>query len=428
MTAAALFADHKARILDAGGLELAGQTGRSWVRVPSADLIPVPEGTRLFTLPGRTPAAWDPGARRFVAVGPPRRGGTADAVAAFLPPGYLRLYLPAVAAERGPRLPLWTYTAVGWDAGGFRAAALRIDASDHSEPRHYDDRVVAERVRVRTARRPGNRLLRHLAHCALHDHCLAAKNLFLGRWEAPLPTSPTCNASCAGCLSLQGAGGCAASHERIGFVPTVEEIVETALPHLEAAPEAVVSFGQGCEGEPLLQADLLARAVRRLRAATQRGTIHCNTNGCDPAAVRSLARAGLDSIRVTLNAAEAEAYRAYHRPRGYDFSDVVASIRTAVDHGLFTSLNLLVFPGVTDQPAQVEALLELIRTTGIHMVQMRNLSIDPRLYLELFPEAGGGTVGLRELVRRLEEAFPALEIGYFNRPKERFGRGTAASA
>jgi hypothetical protein len=59
-------------------------------------------------------------------------------------------------------------------------------------------------------------------------HCFAAKNIFVGRWEAPLPTSPTCNARCVGCLSLQE-GECPASQDRIQFVPTPEEI-EAAVP------------------------------------------------------------------------------------------------------------------------------------------------------------------------------------------------------
>ena len=112
-------------------------------------------------------------------------------------------------------------------------------------------------------------------------HCFAAKNIFVGRWEAPLPTSPSCNARCIGCLSLQE-GECCASQDRITFVPTPEEIAEAAIPHLRKAEDPIVSFGQGCEGEPLVQSKTLVRAVRMMRDATSRGVINLNTNGFSP--------------------------------------------------------------------------------------------------------------------------------------------------
>lgn len=424
--ARALFADPKGKIYDHPTLDAAGAVGPDPVRIPAEDLLPVPEGTRFFHLPDSRAVGFDPSLDAFatlerVPVG--RRAVTPLAVACFLPPGYTRTHLPAAHYPGlSPHLPLWAYTACGFAGDRFVAAAVRVDPVDHSEPHYYDDREIVPRVQETLRQHPENRLWKQLKVCALTYHCLAAKNAFLGRWEMPLPASASCNADCVGCISLQPAGACQASHERVLYRLTAEEVIEAALPHLREAEDAIVSFGQGCEGEPLLQVDLLEAVIRGLREKTAAGTINCNTNGSSPVDVTRLARAGLDSIRVSLNSARAETYTPYYRPRNYRWQDVADTIAAATAHGVFTSLNLLVFPGVTDREEEVEALFALIRRTGLHMVQMRNLSIDPRLYLAALPPLRGKVLGIRTLLRLLRKEFPHVEIGYFNRPKALFGQ------
>ncbi len=426
MSARLLVCDEHGRIYDRPDLALAGQVGDRWAPVDPADLVPVPEGTKVFFLPGSRAVGWDETRGR------PRTLRRVRAVAALLQAGYPRTHLPAAAYPGGtpPRrgchdyLPLWAYAAVGWDGDRMVAAAFRSDPMTHSETRHYDDREIAPRVEARVAAQSGNRLVRHLARCALEYHCFAAKNWFMERWEAPLPAAPSCNARCVGCISLQPADCCPASQDRIGFVPTVDELCGVAVPHLERVPRGIVSFGQGCEGEPLTVAGRLAEAVARFRDRTDEGTIHLNTNGSLPDALAAVARAGLDSVRISLNSARDETYDAYYRPRGYRFDDVVASVHAAVEEGLYTALNLLVFPGVNDRPEEVDALERLIDATGLHMVHLRNLSIDPALYLGHLParlRSGAGAIGLRNLAVRLKRRFPRLDLGYFNRPRESFG-------
>ncbi len=421
-----LVCDDKGRIFERPELALAGQSGTRWVPVPEDELVPVPEGTKVFFLPGSQAVGWDETAGR------PRVLRRYKAVAAMLQAGYTRTLLPAAAYPGGrpPRygchryLPLWAYACVGWKDGRMVAAAFRVDPMTHSETRHYDDRRIAPRVRRTVDRMGRNRLVRQLARCALEYHCFAAKNWFMRRWEAPLPTAPACNARCVGCISLQPSDCCPASQERIGFVPTVQELVQVAVPHLERVEQGIVSFGQGCEGEPLTVADRIEEAVRAFRSRTDRGTVHLNTNGSRPDALSRLARAGLDSVRISLNSARADTYHAYYRPVGYRFEDVVRSVRTAVEEGLYTALNLLVFPGVTDLPEEVEALERLIEQTGLHMVHLRNLSIDPRLYLDALPartRRRDDALGLKHLAVRLKRRFPRLDLGYFNRPREVFG-------
>ena len=84
-------------------------------------------------------------------------------------------------------------------------------------------------------------------------------------------------------------------------MPSPEEVAETALFHGHNVKNAVFSFGQGCEGEPLLQADLIEKSIRLIRKATSQGIININTNASKPESVSRLFDIGLDSIRVSVN-------------------------------------------------------------------------------------------------------------------------------
>jgi MoaA/NifB/PqqE/SkfB family radical SAM enzyme len=256
---------------------------------------------------------------------------------------------------------------------------------------------------------------RQLEKCALAYGCRAAQNFFLGRHEAPLPSSSACNAQCVGCISLQPDGAFRASHDRLARPPRGADLAAVALSHLARVPDGVVSFGQGCEGEPLLFGATLVDAVRRIRAATALGTIHLNSNASKPDVVRALCEAGLDSIRVSLNSPRPDVYAAYYQPRGYAFADVAESLRVAVGCGAHASLNLLCFPGLTDTEPELDALSALIADTGLHMIQLRNLNIDPDLYREsLAAERVQKGRGMRWLRAALAKRFPRLRFGYFN--------------
>jgi pyruvate-formate lyase-activating enzyme len=418
-------ADDKGEVFEHPDLQFAGMSGRVVVRPQAEELIPLPAGSRLFTIPGAPVIGFDPRSRKEATIDRlPKRwgGGRIQAVSTFLTPGFTRTLLPAADyRHQCGTLPLWSYTAVGWcvEEERFYAAAVQVDRNQQWRPEHFDDRELDPLVRRRLAELPDNRLLEQLARCAIDYHCFAAKNLFFRRWEAPLPVSPACNARCIGCISLQESDCCPASQERLTFVPTVNELCEVAVPHLEEAEHAIVSFGQGCEGDPILQADTVCAAVRAMRRATLRGTVNFNSNASLPAAVDQLAAAGIDSIRVSLNSAQEQLYDAYYRQRGYTFGDVVEALRRAKRAGLFTMLNYLVFPGVSDQRAEVEALKALIGEIGVDLVQMRNLSLDPTFYLDTLGVQGRG-IGMVAMLREVKIAFPKLQYGYFNRTRENF--------
>jgi molybdenum cofactor biosynthesis enzyme MoaA len=235
-----------------------------------------------------------------------------------------------------------------------------------------------------------------------------------------LPIAPLCNADCRGCISLQTDGLFASSHERIDFVPTPEELAEIGTFHLGGAEKAVASFGQGCEGEPLLQGAVIERACRLIRERTCEGTLHLNTNGSHPEWVSRLAAAGLDSIRISTNSVLPERHRAYYRPETYGFAEIEDSVKAATNAALYTQVNYLVFPGVTDREAEVAALLEFCRRTGVHVLQMKNLCIDPDLYLQTLDDTDkyGEALGMARLLTILGNELPDVAIRYFNHPKD----------
>ncbi len=391
--------------------------------VRARDLLPVPEFSKLFYLPGCAPMGCDPetGELSFV----PRMGGTGksrgcNAVAAFLEPGIVRSLLPA-ADYRAKRytLPMWGYTAVGFRDGRHWAAGFRVEDNPRWDPRNYDDRELMPVIEAFLRDHGKGPLTEHLIRCATENHCFAAKNLFLGRWEAPLPVSRACNAACLGCLSRQPDHSCRASHQRLDFRPEVGELVALGVHHLQNAPEAIVSFGQGCEGEPLTEYELVAESIRRIRRRTTRGTINLNTNGSRPERIAVLVDSGLDSIRISLNSARPDFYHAYYQPQGYEFGDVAESLALCSRSGLFTMINYLVFPGLSDQEEEIEALVELVRRTGVNFVHLKNLCIDPQLYLDRMPVSDSAAVGMRRMAALLQERVPGLQLGYFNQPKNR---------
>ncbi len=416
-----LYARADGAILDHPGLGMAMRSGGEPRAPERGELVPLPRGSDLFLLPGRRPVGIDPRTGRARAF-----DGDADedacAVAAFLAPAWTLHAHPAwITRDDAPTLPLYAYCAVGFADGRFWVPAERVDADVRQDPWRFERGRIEAGVATRRREHPGNLVVESLVRCALEYNCRAAQNYFLGRHEAPVPTSIACNSRCLGCISLQSDGNFPASHERVRRAPTPDEIAEMAAAHIGRVRRAVVSFGQGCEGEPLLGGDLLPAAVRAIRARTPRGTINVNTNGSLPAVVDAMCREGLDAIRVSINSARRELYDAYYRPRRYTFDDVVETLRVMRRHGRFRSINYLVFPGVTDTDAEFDALCEFIRETDLDLVQMRNLNIDPEYYASRLPD---GVVregfGIGAFMRRLRERFPHLHFGYFNPPRERY--------
>ena len=369
-----VFADDDGNIYDHPELEMLVRRGDRLEPPRPDEIIPLPPESELFLLPGRDALGFDP------------ESGEIE-----------RLEDRAVAASRVDEDRRQVFTGIS------------------------KDRIVKGARALRT-KYPKNRLIEHLSGCALTSCCPAARNLALGRFEAPLPTSRACNARCVGCLSLQDpSSGFPSTQNRIAFRPTAQEIVEVMAEHGRREARPVFSFGQGCEGEPLTEIRVIAEAVARFRKNGGRGTVNINTNASLPDAVEAFAAAGGTSIRASLSSADAALYEAYYRPQGYSFADVGRSLARARASGLFISLNFLFFPGVSDTEAELAALTDLITEHRVDFVQLRNLNLDPQLYLSLARASGAladparhASMGLKNFRKRLRKACPWLRFGYFN--------------
>ncbi len=417
MTPYLLYADDEGKIYEDTTLYAIGRSGWDALPVEEDEWIELPEGGSLYHLPMRRGIGID------VKTGEMRLCEKGWAVAAFIPPAHTGFYMAAFEAlPDAPTLPLFCYTATGWHNDKFYVTATRIERDIRQECSGYNDTLIHNGVEQMLEAYPHNRLVQHLANnCALTYHCPAARNYFMGRWECPIPSSPACNANCIGCISFQPeTEEIFSSQDRLTFKPTAAEIVEFTVPHLETAPFPIVSFGQGCEGEPLLMWETIREAIIEIRKHTKKGSININTNGSKPDAVEKLMQAGLDSIRVSLNSVRPDVYTKYYLPNNYKFEDIRESARIVRQHGGWASINYFVFPGMTDSVAEYEALREFIKYTDISMIQWRNFNIDPDWYLGKIGVADTGEcLGVKQMMELIREEFPNLKYGYYNPPKER---------
>lgn len=412
-----LYSDGKGNIFEDTSLYVCGRSGWEALPIEKEEWIELPEGGQLYELPGRRGIGID------VTTGEMRLCDKGWAVAAFIPPAFTGTYLAAYETlPDAETLPLFCYTAAGWYRNKFFVTAVRIEKDIRQECAGFEEDKIESGVKNLLTAYKHNRLVKHLAeNCCLTYQCPAARNYFMGRWECPVPSSPACNANCIGCISFQPQEETIVStQDRLTFKPTAEEIVEYTVPHLETAPYPIVSFGQGCEGEPLLMWKTIAEAIKEIRKHTQKGSININTNGSDPEAVKALCEAGLNSIRVSTNSARPEIYIPYYRPNNYRFEDIIESLKVVNSYGGWTSINYFVFPGMTDSVEEYEALRKLIRETELKMIQWRNFNIDPDWYLgKINVSETGERIGIRKMMNLLREEFPGLKFGYFNPSMER---------
>jgi pyruvate-formate lyase-activating enzyme len=368
--------------------------------VERRELIPAPPGAVPMILPGRHPLLRDGAARRRYAL------------AVMLPAGYTRLVLPAYEREAdAPSLPLFGYTFACVVDDELHVAAMRTDESEDWEPRQFAPGELEALLDRRTSTDPANRVLRQVALCSREYGCFTAQNVFLERGEAALPVSPKCNARCVGCISEQEPdAGLPSPQQRIAFETSAEELARVAIHHLELVDDGIVSFGQGCEGEPLLRSITIARAIELIRRERSNGTVNLNTNGSMPPALQRCIDAGLQAVRISLNSFRPQVYASYYRPAGYDLHDVFESIRTASRAGLRVSLNLLTHPGVTDEEEEIRAMEALLGEVRVDMIQTRTLNIDPEWYFETVGRPRN-PIGMRNALAAIRSA--GVAVGNF---------------
>jgi len=410
--------DLQGNIFDIPDLLMTGSSLNLNIIPDDKNIIPLPKSSVLFTLPMRIPIGYDTKQKKFVEV-KKYMDITVFAVAAFMPPGYIRtLHSSYIELPDAPKLPLYCYSAVGFKNGRFFVAGYCIDSQKRHQITEKILKTVKTKANIMLKKYPHNRLVSHLINnCVYKYTCPNACNFVLGRWECPVPVSSLCNSFCIGCISKQPKNsGFASSQDRIDFTPTAQEIIEYVVPHMKTAKSPIASFGQGCEGEPLLKIKLIEESIRDIRRHTNRGIININTNASKPGAIERLCKAGLNSIRISMNSAQQYFYNSYYRPGNYTFDDVMESIKIAVKYKVWISINYLIFPGFTDTPSEIRALESLIRNAKINMIQTRNLNIDPLLFRKsiITENYFEKSIGMINWIRDIKTNFPELLLGYFN--------------
>ena len=422
---APLVANSRGEIFELDGYAALGMEGFYETRIYSEQTIPIPYGSELMMLPDRHPRVYNMLRGKFETLyeNPYSPDEPLFPVAVFNSPGYVITHTSAYEEDNdaGP-LPLFSYAAAGWHRGRMVTTAICIDKEKRQDLRLMKLEKIQKGIEKMRIRMPHNRLRAHLENCALVYGCPAGKNFFLGRFEAPLPTSKQCNSRCLGCISLQTDEKIPCSQNRISFTPTPDEIAEVALAHIQRVNHAVVSFGQGCDGDPLFAAHAILPAIRKIRSETGEGTINMNTNASKPDILEKLFEAGLDSIRVSMNSTRKACYDAYFRPIGYQFSHVIQSIVLAGKLKKHVAINYLNCPGFTDSPEETASLMEFLEKYPVNMIQWRNLNYDPLRYYRTMSKAAEHTrpVGMKNLIEKVRQAFPEIRFGYFNPPKEKF--------
>lgn len=391
-----------------------GRLGRDIVPMNDDDFIPLPPGSSLSMMIDRIALGRDKKKRKIEV----KKIDTQIAlpVAAIIPPGYTRTHLPAYKKKKKARiLPFFAYTAVAIQEENIYCAAIRTHEDIRWDPMQYNSLDLPGKIKRKLKAYKRNRLLKHLSNCSVEYKCFTAQNIFYDRWEGGIPVSSTCNARCGGCISENRIDGVPSPQERIKFTPTVDEIVEITVPHLETKG-GIISFGQGCEGEPLMKGKLIGSAIRKIRRNTDKGTININTNASLPDVMDELFDAGLDSMRVSLNSAIEERYQKYFNPKSYGFRDVIESIKRGKEKGIFISLNYLFLPGINDREEERDAFFKFLEEYKIDMIQIRNLNIDPDYYFKIMDHPGGKSIGVKKYLEDIKSEFPGIKVGNFSIP------------
>ena len=181
----ALFADENGEIFDEPEFLGLGRIGAETILLKPQDLIPLPEGADLMLLPQRQALGFKN--NKIVTL-------SGQAVAAILPAGYTRTYLPAYQEDANTKaLPLYGYTAVVLYKDELHVAALKTDDATKWNPLGFNTNQLKKLVNKTKKELADNRIVEQLAKCSLQWHCCTAQNLFYRRWEAGVPVSPVCN-------------------------------------------------------------------------------------------------------------------------------------------------------------------------------------------------------------------------------------------
>lgn len=315
------------------------------------------------------------------------------ALAAVLPAGYVRHLFPAYRDDASkPPLELVPYAAVAaTERGDLVVAASRIDGRIDAA------RVSDGAAAVRT--RPANALARQLARCARENACRDA-GAGLGGGMLPVPLGAPAAERPRLPVALRS-GYAGEPTERAAFRPEPADILALAADHLARGGRGI-SFGRACDGEPLSLLRVVETSVTELRERAPAAAIHLETTGSDPSALRRVLDAGVDSVTVRIGSARPDTYETLHGPVAHRWSDVRTSLQLAAERRIALTVALLVLPGLTDRPDEVDAIVELLGELTGGGIELRDLACDPLRAVGAFPAVRAS--GMAHFLARIAEA------------------------
>ena len=108
--------------------------------------------------------------------------------------------------------------------------------------------------------------------------------------------------------------------------------------------------------------------------------------------------------------------------QGHTFEELLTCLRMINQSGCGIILNYGVFPGLTDHPAEMEALEKLFNTVDIGMFQPYNLPVDPEWYMDklMMMSLSRKQVGMRIWWEHIGKDYPGMETGYLERNSSSF--------
>ena len=95
------------------------------------------------------------------------------------------------------------------------------------------------------------------------------------------------------------------------------------------------------------------------------------------------------------------------------------SLKIAAQHGVYTYLNLLFYPGLNDKEGEIESLIDLVNECEVKAIQVRNLNIDPEMMSEMVNLAQGESLGVPAFLEILKEELPQVAIGNYTKVYKR---------
>ena len=155
---------------------------------------------------------------------------------------------------------------------------------------------------------------------------------------------------------------------------------------------------------------LLGDAIRNFRSTFPGSHIQLNLPSIPKNALTDLCEAGLDSLQLTINSAQASFYEAFHKQAGYKLDGITSAFREMKSRGGAAILNYLVFPGLTDHPQEMTAFSQLLSQTKIDKVTLQNMEIDPEWYMDELAilTLERKQVGISNWLKHIREDFPQL--------------------